>query len=99
MLQIIECSLLLLPPHELGPTTTLGHLDEGPCNMGESQHKPSVEVGQSQEASKLDDCGWGWPVTDDLDLSWINMYPMLTNNVAQVLDPIHAKGALFQVGI
>jgi hypothetical protein len=36
---------------------------------------------------------------DDLDLSWINMYPMLINNVAQVLDPVHAKRAFFQVGI
>jgi hypothetical protein len=27
------------------------------------------------------------------------MYPMLINNVSQVLDPIHAKGAFFQVGI
>jgi hypothetical protein len=27
------------------------------------------------------------------------MYPMLINNVAQVLDPVHAKGAFFQVGI
>jgi hypothetical protein len=27
------------------------------------------------------------------------MYPMLINNVAQVLDPVHAKRAFFQVGI
>jgi hypothetical protein len=40
-----------------------------------------------------------WPVTDDLDLSWINMYPMLINNVAQVLDPVHAKREFFQVCI
>ena len=46
--------LIVVPsPHKIFPATTLGHLDEGPCNMGESQHKPSVEVGQSQEASKL----------------------------------------------
>ena len=32
-------------PHELGPTITLGHLVEGPCNMGESKHEPLVEVG------------------------------------------------------
>jgi hypothetical protein len=36
---------------------------------------------------------------NDLDLSWIHMYPMLINNVAQVLDPFHAKGAFFQVSI
>jgi hypothetical protein len=27
------------------------------------------------------------------------MYPMLINNVAQVLDHVHAKGSFFQVGI
>jgi hypothetical protein len=27
------------------------------------------------------------------------MYPLLINNVAQVLDPVHAKRAFFQVGI
>jgi hypothetical protein len=36
---------------------------------------------------------------DDLDPSWIHMYPMLINNVSQVLDPIHAKGSFFQDGI
>jgi hypothetical protein len=99
MLQVIECSLLFLPPHEIFHATALGHLAEGPCNMGESQHESSVEVGQSQEALKLDYCGRGWPITDDLDLSWINMYPMLINNVAQVLDHVHAKKSFFQVGI
>jgi hypothetical protein len=53
MIQIIECSLLLPPPHEIFPATALGHLAEGPCNMGESQHELSVEVGQSQEVPKL----------------------------------------------
>ena len=53
MLQIIKCLLLFLPPRKIFPTTTLGHLAEGPCNMGESQHEPSIEVGQSQEALKL----------------------------------------------
>jgi hypothetical protein len=82
MFQIFECSFLLLPPYEIGPTTTLGHLVEGPCNMGESQHEPSVKIGESQEALKLGQCGRGWPVMDDLDLSWINMYPILINNVS-----------------
>jgi hypothetical protein len=36
---------------------------------------------------------------DDLDISWINMYPMLINNVAQVLDHDHSKGEFFEVGI
>jgi hypothetical protein len=59
--------------------------------MGESQHEPLVEVGKSQEALKLGECGQGWIVKDDLDLSWIHMYPMLINNVAQVLDLVRAK--------
>jgi hypothetical protein len=36
---------------------------------------------------------------DDLDLIWIHMYPMLIDNVAQVLGPVHSKGSFFQVGI
>jgi hypothetical protein len=27
------------------------------------------------------------------------MYPMIVNNVSQVLDPVHAEGSFFQVGI
>jgi hypothetical protein len=49
--------------------------------MGESQHKPAVEIGKAQEAPKLSECGWGWPVTDDLDIGWIRMYTMLINDV------------------
>ena len=67
--------------------------------MGESQHKPVVEIGKAQEALKLSECVWGWPVTDGLDLGWIHMYPMLIKNLSQVLDHVHAKGAFFQVGI
>ena len=67
--------------------------------MGETQHEPAVEIGKAQEASKLSECGWGWPVTDDLDLGQIHMYAMLINDVAQVMDPVHAEGAFFQVGI
>jgi hypothetical protein len=36
---------------------------------------------------------------NDLDLSWIKMYPMHINNVSQVLDLVHAKRSFFQVGI
>jgi hypothetical protein len=99
MLQIIERLLLGPTPHKFLLTTTPGYLAEGPCNMGESQHEPAVEIGKAQEALKLSECGWGWPVTDDLDLGWIHMYAMLINYVAQVMDPVHAEGAFFQVGI
>jgi hypothetical protein len=50
--------------------------------MGESQHKPTVEIGKAQEAPKLNECGWGWSVMNDLDLGWIHMYAMLINDVA-----------------
>ena len=99
LLKIIERLLLGLAPCKFFLTTTLGYLDEGPCNMGESQHKPAVEIGKAQEDPKLGECGWGWPVTYDLDLGWIHMYTMLINDVAQVMDPVHAEGAFFQVGI
>jgi hypothetical protein len=48
---------------------------------------------------KLGQCGWGYPIMDDLDIKWINMYPMIINNVAQLLDYVHAKREFFQVGI
>jgi hypothetical protein len=50
--------------------------------MGESQQKPVVEIGKAQEPPKLSECGWVWPVTNDLDLGWIHMYAMLINDVA-----------------
>jgi len=61
--------------------------------MGESQHEPAMEICKAQEAPKLSECGWGWLVTDDLDLGWIHVHTMLINNVA------HAEGSFFQVGI
>jgi hypothetical protein len=67
--------------------------------MRESQHKLAVEIGKAQEAPKLSECGWDWPVTDDLELGWIHMYAMFINYVAQVMDPIYSKEAFFQVGI
>jgi hypothetical protein len=45
--------IIVPSPCELFLSTTLSHLDEGPCNMGESQDEPSVEVGKSQKAPKL----------------------------------------------
>jgi hypothetical protein len=50
--------------------------------MGESKHEPAVETGKAQEASKLNECGWGWSVIDDLDFFWIHMYSILINNVS-----------------
>jgi hypothetical protein len=50
--------------------------------MGESQHEPVVEIGKAQEASKLNECGCGWPIMNDLDLGWMHMYAILITNVA-----------------
>jgi hypothetical protein len=99
LLQIIELFLLGLAPCKFFLTTTLFYLAEGPCNMGESQHEPAVEIGKAQEDLKLNECGWGWLVTNDLDIGWINMYAMLINDVVHVMDPVHAEGAFFQVGV
>jgi hypothetical protein len=67
--------------------------------MGESQHEPTIEIGKAQEASKLSECGWGWQVTNYLDLGWIHMYTMMINDVAEVMDPVHVEGEFFQVGV
>jgi hypothetical protein len=67
--------------------------------MAESQHEPVVKIGKAYEAPKLSECVWGSPVTDDLDCGWIHMYNKLINDVAQVMDPIHAQGEFFQVGV
>jgi hypothetical protein len=61
--------------------------------------RTGVEIGKAQEALKLSECGWGWPVVDDLDLGWNQMYAMLINDVAQVMDPIHGEATFFQVGV
>jgi hypothetical protein len=58
-----------------------------------------VEIGKAQEALNLSECGWGWLVMNDLDLCWLHMYAMLINDVAQVMDPVHAEGAFFQFGV
>jgi hypothetical protein len=50
--------------------------------MGESKHEPVIEIGKAQEALKLNECGWGWPVIDDLDLYWIHMHTILINDVS-----------------
>jgi hypothetical protein len=99
LLQIIELLLLGPTPKKIFLTTTPVYLAEGPCNMGKSQHEPMVKIGKAQEALKLSECCWGWPVTDDLDLGWIHMYTMLINDVSQVMDPVHAEGEFFQVGV
>jgi hypothetical protein len=50
--------------------------------MRESQHEPTIEIGEAQEALKFSECGWGWIVTDDLDLGWIHMHTMSIKDIA-----------------
>ena len=90
--------MLLGPdPHKFLLNTTPVYLVEGPCNMGETQHEPTVEISKSQEAPKLSECCWGWPITNDLDLGGINIHPMLINNVTYGLDHFHVEGEFFQI--
>jgi hypothetical protein len=50
--------------------------------MRESQHEPTIEIGEAQEASKFSECVWGWTITDGLDLGWIHIHTMPINDVA-----------------
>jgi hypothetical protein len=50
--------------------------------MRETQHKPAIEIGKVQETPKFSDCGWGWLITDDLDLGCMHMNTMLINDVS-----------------
>jgi hypothetical protein len=74
-------------------------LDEGPCNIGESQYELVVEIGNAQEALKLSECSWGWLVMDDLDFGWIHTYSMMINDASHVINLVHAEGEFFQVGV
>jgi hypothetical protein len=74
ILQVIESFLLGQNPHKFFLTTTPSYLAKGPCDMRESKHEPVIEIGETQEDLKFSECGWGWPVTDDLDLGWIHMH-------------------------
>ena len=98
LIQVTKGFLLGHAPHKCFLTTTPGYLAEGACNMGESQHELAIEIGKAQEYLKLDECGWGCLVMDDLDICWIHMYVMLINDVAQVMDLVH-DGAFFQVSV
>jgi hypothetical protein len=67
--------------------------------MGESQHEPVVEIGESERVLKISECVWGCPVMNDLDLGWIHMYAMMINYVAQVMGHVHGEGSFIQVGV
>ena len=82
ILQVLEGLLLGHAPHKFFLTTTPGYLAEDPCDMRESQHELVIEISEAQEVPKFSECGWGWPVTDDLDPGWIHMHTMSINDVA-----------------
>ena len=98
MFQFYECLLLRFRPKEFCSRSSLGDLTQGPSDMRESQHEPSVEISKTQKAMKLGYNGWGWLVLNDLDLGWIHMHPPFINNVSQILNLGHAKSALLQIG-
>ena len=66
--------------------------------MRESQHEPAIEIGKTQKVVKLYQSGWGWPITNDLDLGWIYMHPPFINNVSLLLNLGHAKSAFLKIG-
>jgi hypothetical protein len=82
LLQVIECLLLGHAPNFFFLTSTPCYLDEGLCDMRESQHEPAIEIGKAQEALKLSECGWDWLVTDDLDIGGIHIHTMTINDVS-----------------
>jgi hypothetical protein len=82
LLQVIEVLFLGHDPHKCFLTTTPNYLAEGPCDIRESQHEPAIEISDAQEALNLNECGWGWPVMDDLDLGWIHMHTISINDVS-----------------
>jgi hypothetical protein len=61
--------------------------------MRESQHEPTVEVGEAQEATELYHSLRGWPVMNELDLGRVHMHPMFIHDVPQVLNLIHVNQA------
>jgi hypothetical protein len=51
--QFYECLLLRFQPEEFCFLSSLGDLNQGPSDMRESQHEPTVEINKTQKAAKL----------------------------------------------
>jgi hypothetical protein len=56
MFQIMKGFMLGPTPHKFGFATTIGHLVDIPCDMGEPQYKSAIEFGNALEALKLGLC-------------------------------------------
>ena len=76
----------------------LCNLTQSPSVMIESQHEPSIKIAKAQKVVNLCQSGWGQPILNELDISWIHMHTFLINDVTQILDLSHAKGVFLQVG-
>lgn len=63
--------------------------------MREYQHAYAVEVSNAEEVAKLCETPQGQLILNELDLSCIHMHTLLINNVTQISDLVHAKGAFF----
>lgn len=98
MFQLYEHLLLRFRPKEFFFCSSFGDLTQGPSDMREPQHEPTVEIGKTQKVAELYQSGWGWPIPNDLDLGWIHMHPLFINNVSQILNLGHAKSAFLQIG-
>ena len=97
MFQLCECLLLRFKPKEFCFRSFFGDLTQGPSDMREPQHEPTVEIGKTQKAAELHQSRWGWPISNDLDLGWIHMHPPFINIVSQLLNLGHAKSAFLQI--
>jgi hypothetical protein len=64
--------------------------------MRESQNELVVEISKTHKDDL--DLGWGWRIPYDLDIGWIHMHPNIINNVSQILNLVHSKSALLQIG-
>jgi hypothetical protein len=67
--------------------------------MREPQHKLAVEVSKTQEVVEIGHCLQGRPIENELIIGWIHMHTLLIHDVSQILDSLHAKGTLLQIGI
>jgi hypothetical protein len=67
--------------------------------MREIQYKPTVEVGEAQEAAKIGHCLRGWPIAYDLDLVYIHMHTLVIYDISQIFYSLHVEGTLMQIGI
>jgi hypothetical protein len=67
--------------------------------MREPQQTLTIEFGEAQEATELNQCLQGREIVNELDLGWIHMNTLLIHYVSKILYSIHVEGTLLQIGI